>query len=243
MLIQTMQIQSSDTRSKLPAEEVAGVVGDLIPQTVDVEKMANRYMRDASTDESSSHAESLEALRRKTHAPAYHNSWATNGLVNARAISYLLTQPAPVHTDSTATAVRDAYAKTKTLAPLLLATPVPVSQYWLDAIVEIEDLDDYAAETEMEPLSPVAKKLARRLFDEFFLAVPRRYAFSPWEKGAVIVQANGAKYHSVSVYCRANGGASLYVFRPQGCVQESHYHLPEAIRTDEIIKALKGLDA
>ena len=120
------------------------------------------------------------------------------------------------------------------------ATP---PQHLSEALAALDDLDDYAAETEMEPPSPAAKKLARRLLKEFFSAVPRRYAFSPWEKGALIIQANGAKHCSVSVYCRADGAASLYVFRPQGCVQENHYHLPESIPASEVIKALKGLDS
>lgn len=114
-------------------------------------------------------------------------------------------------------------------------------KYLSDAREQIADLDDYAAETEMPPPSPVAKALAARLLDKIVPAVPRYYGISPWEDGDVVIQANGAKNHSVSVCCRATGGASLYVVRPEGCVHERHYRPPETITAGEITEALKQM--
>lgn len=108
-------------------------------------------------------------------------------------------------------------------------------------MAELAELDDFAAEVEAEPPSPAAKKTARLLLAEITRIVPRYYAVSPWEKGAVVVQSSGGKGHRVSVYCEADGGASFYVTRPGRGTEKVYYPPESALPAKPVIQALKEL--
>ena len=111
-----------------------------------------------------------------------------------------------------------------------------------EALSELEELDDYAAEEELPPPSPTAKKIARDILNQLISKLPRYYAVSPWEDGDIVVFTEGSGSR-VSVFCRANGGASLYVNFPDNHDYEYHYTLAEDLPVDSIIDALEKIPA
>ena len=111
-----------------------------------------------------------------------------------------------------------------------------------DALSELEELDDYAAEEELPPPSPTAKKIARNILNHLTSKLPRYYALSLWEDGDVVVFSAGAGSR-VSVFCRANGSASLYVNTPNNRGYEHHYDQVEDLPIDFIIDAMKKVPA
>ena len=122
-------------------------------------------------------------------------------------------------------------------------TQDPASEKSLaEALSELEELDDYAAEEEFSPPSPIAKKIARDILNQLTSKLPRYYALSLWEDGDVVVYSAGADSRA-SVFCRANGGASLYVTLPDNHDYEYHYTLAEDLPVDSIIDAMKKIPA
>ena len=111
-----------------------------------------------------------------------------------------------------------------------------------DALSELEELDDYATEEELPPPSPTAKKIARNILNHLTSKLPRYYAVSPWEDGDVVVFSERAGLR-VSVFCRANGGASLYVNTPNNNDYEIHHALAQNLLIDSIIDAMKKVPA
>ena len=122
-------------------------------------------------------------------------------------------------------------------------TQDPASEKSLtEALSELEELDDYAAEEEFSPPSPTAKKIARDILNQLTSKLPRYYALSLWEDGDVVVYSGDADSR-VSVFCRANGGASLYVDSSNNRDYECHYTLAEDLPIDSIIDAMKKIPA
>ena len=111
-----------------------------------------------------------------------------------------------------------------------------------EAFSELEELDDYAAEEEFSPPSPIAKNIARGILDQLTSKLPRYYALSLWEDGDVVVYSGDADSR-VSVFCRANGGASLYVDSSNNRNYELHCTLAEDLPIDSIIDAMKKIPA
>ena len=111
-----------------------------------------------------------------------------------------------------------------------------------EAMEDLADLDEYAAEKGLPPLSPVAKNAARTFLRKVIPQAPRGYAVSPWDDGAVVVHTRGAKGFGVGVYFNAEGGASCYVTRPEdGENEEHHYARAESVPDEFILAALRGL--
>ncbi len=106
---------------------------------------------------------------------------------------------------------------------------------------ELAELDGYAAEEEMPPPSSAAKKTADILLRQLARKLPRDYAVSLWEDGDVIVFSSGGRGWRVSVYCRANGGASFYVSRPDGHERESHYQSAGDLPVAGVIGAIREM--
>ena len=111
-----------------------------------------------------------------------------------------------------------------------------------EALSELEELDDYAAEEEFSPPSPIAKNIARGILDQLTSILPRYYAISLWEDGDVVVYSAGADSRA-SVFCRADGGASLYVTPPNNRGYEIHCTLAKDLSIDSIIDAMKKIPA
>ena len=83
-----------------------------------------------------------------------------------------------------------------------------------EALDDLAQLDEYAEELDMPPLSPVAKESARAFVEQAVREVSRSYTVSPWDDGKVIVSTQGAKGFAVGIYFNAQGGASCYVIFP-----------------------------
>ncbi|WP_424947010.1 hypothetical protein [Candidatus Spongiihabitans sp.] len=111
-----------------------------------------------------------------------------------------------------------------------------------DALSELEELNDYAAEEELSPPSPTAKKIAEDILHHLTSKLPRYYAISLWEDGDIVVFSAGAGSRA-SVFCRANGGASLYVNSPNNHDYEIHHTLAQDLPIDSIIDAMKKIPA
>ena len=109
-----------------------------------------------------------------------------------------------------------------------------------EALSELEELDDYAAEEDLPPPSPIAKNIARGILNQLTSILPRYYAVSPWEDGDIVVFSEGSGSR-VSVFCRANGGASLYVNFPNNRDYEHHCTLAEDLPVDSVIDALEKI--
>lgn len=110
-----------------------------------------------------------------------------------------------------------------------------------EALGELEELDDYAAEAEMQPPSPVAKKAARFLLKQLARTLPRDYAVSLWEDGDVTVYSSGGLGWRVSVDFHADGGATILVTRPDKRSREQHYESAQDLPIGVVVAALKEM--
>ena len=109
-----------------------------------------------------------------------------------------------------------------------------------EALAELAELDDYAKDEELTSPSPVAKDFAKQILEKFARELPRYYSVSLWEDGDVVIAAGESSWR-VSIYCRANGGASLYVNSPHENDSEHHYQLAKDLPVDLITDALKKI--
>ena len=107
-----------------------------------------------------------------------------------------------------------------------------------EALAELAELDDYAKDEELTSPSPVAKDFAKQILEKFARELPRYYSVSLWEDGDVVIAAGESSWR-ISIYCRANGGASLYVNSPHENDSEHHYQLAKDLPVDLITDALK----
>ena len=111
-----------------------------------------------------------------------------------------------------------------------------------EAMSELAELDDYAIEEELMPSSPTAKTLAKNILDQLTSELPRDYSISLWEDGDVVVYSGGNGWR-VNVFCRTNGGASLYVTSPDNRADEHHYQLARDMPISLVVEALKKIPA
>ena len=111
-----------------------------------------------------------------------------------------------------------------------------------NALAELEELDDYAAENELTPPAPAAKKFAREILEVLAARAPRHYSVSLWEEGDVIVYSGNTEWR-VSIYCRADGGAACYVSSPNNHDHDSAYQCAQDMPVNPIIDALNLIPA
>ena len=114
-------------------------------------------------------------------------------------------------------------------------------EHLASALRELAELDDYALEDERQPPTPVSKELARSLLETLTRIMPRSYALSVGEDGDVVVYSSGGIGWRVSVCCRANGGASLYVTRPDNKSRDFHYRSAKELPVGHVIDALREM--
>ena len=112
-----------------------------------------------------------------------------------------------------------------------------------EALAELAEVDDCAAESDLPPPSPVAKQTARDILEKVARAVPRDYAVSPWDDGAVIVYSSGGIGRRVSILCDSQGDAAYYVVRPDGRNDKGDRRPAGDIPLDFICGALRELNA
>ncbi len=111
-----------------------------------------------------------------------------------------------------------------------------------NALNELAELDDYAAESELTPPVPAAKKFAREILGILTSRAPRHYSVSLWEDGDVVIYSGNTEWR-VSVYCRADGGAAFYVSSPNNHDHDSEYQLAQDMPVDPIIDTLNKIPA
>ena len=114
-------------------------------------------------------------------------------------------------------------------------------KYLEEALQDLDEVGEYAEEDGLDPPSSVAKEIAKEFIQKLVYKKPRVYDTSLWEDGDIVVYASGNGYR-VSIYCRANGGASLYVNTSERT--ESAHHYPEARKLpfSLIVDALSKID-
>ena len=110
-----------------------------------------------------------------------------------------------------------------------------------DALEELAELSGDAVEDGRQPPSPVAAESARSLIEILARELPRGYLVSLAEDGDVVVYSSGGIGWRVSVCCRANGGASLYVTRPDDKARDLHYRSAKELPVNSVIDALKEM--
>ena len=109
-----------------------------------------------------------------------------------------------------------------------------------ESLSELEELENYATEEELLPPSPIAKELAKKILKKITFELPHDYSVSLWEDGDVVVYSAGADWRT-SFFCRANGGASIYVTSPDDSDYEIHYKQAENMPMTDIIDAFKKI--
>lgn len=125
------------------------------------------------------------------------------------------------------------------------AVPLSTGQqaYLDEALADLADLDEHAAELDMPPPDPSAKKAARAFLPKAVREAPRDYAVSPWGDGSVIVFAQGKKGFRVSVYFETDGSAVCHIIRPRFEQSEKRHFSPaEEVACEWVFEAFRNVD-
>lgn len=113
-----------------------------------------------------------------------------------------------------------------------------------EALVDFDELEEEAEEEGLPPPAPLAKQAALEFLHKAIRKIPRSYAVSMWDKGAVVVYTQDARTFRVSVYFRAEGGASCYATHSDGTSTEArHYAATEKVENEWIFGVLRKLEA
>ena len=111
-----------------------------------------------------------------------------------------------------------------------------------EALEELGELEEYAAESELSPPAPLAKESARKFLRKVVRESPRCYAVSPWDGGKVVVHTRDAKGSGIGVYFSAEGGASCYVtVAGEGRNRRAHYDSARDLPDSFVLEALRKL--
>ena len=113
-------------------------------------------------------------------------------------------------------------------------------KFLAEALEELGELDEYAAESGLPPPSPNAVRFARRILEKVVRAVPLYYSVSPGEGGKVAIQAGDGRENAVSLLCDAAGGASCYV-SVDGENRRAHYDSAGRLPDSFVLDALRQL--
>ena len=130
---------------------------------------------------------------------------------------------------------------TFTLAYVVSAPDTTAPKFLAEALEELEELDEYAAESGLPPPSPTAVKFARRILESVVRAVPLYYSVSPVEGGKVAIQAGDKRKNAVLLLCDADGGASYHV-SVDGENRHEHYDSARRLPDPFVLEALRKLE-
>lgn len=134
-----------------------------------------------------------------------------------------------------------AYAQVK--SPAKVSSPPDTAQQaaFNEALEDLAELRDYAAELGLPPPDPAAKKAAQAFLHTAMQSVPRCVAVSPWEKGAVAIYAQDPSGLRVDVLFRPEGGASCYATHPEKGEEEHHYSQAGRVENEWVFGILREL--
>ena len=145
-----------------------------------------------------------------------------------------IAEPGVGYLDSAGQAVKPAVA-------LLTAEQ---QDYLREAMVDFEELEEEAQEEGLPPPAPLAKKAALKFLHKAIREAPRPYAVSMWDNGTVVVYTQDARTFRVSVYFRAEGGASCYATCADGTKTEDRHYAPtEKVANEWVLDTLRKLKA
>ena len=112
-----------------------------------------------------------------------------------------------------------------------------------EALEELGELEEYAAESELPPPAPLAKESARRILEKVTREVPLYYSVSPGESGKVAIQVADKRKNGVMILCNASGGASCYVsMADERQNRRAHYDSAGALPDSFVLEALRELE-
>ena len=137
------------------------------------------------------------------------------------------------------------YAEAFERAADVRAVPLTAQQqdFLREALVDFEELEEEAREEGLPAPAPAAKKAALAFLHTVVREVPRPYAVSMWDKGAVVVYTQGAKGFRVSVYFEANGSAACIVTRRDPEQSETRlFPSSEKVANEWVFDALRKLN-
>ena len=111
-----------------------------------------------------------------------------------------------------------------------------------EALEELGELEEYAAESELPPPAPSAVESARRILEKVTREVPLYYSVSPGEDGDVAIQVADNHKNGVMILCNAEGGASCYVsMAGEGQNRRAHYDSARDLPDSFVLEALRKL--
>ena len=137
---------------------------------------------------------------------------------------------------------------TATLAPLVYApdsqaTDAEARRFLSEALEELGELEEYAAESELPPPAPSAVESARRILEKVTREAPLYYSVSPGEDGDVAIQVADNHKNGVMILCNAEGGASCYVsMADESQNRHAHYDSAGALPDSFVLEALRELE-
>ena len=114
-------------------------------------------------------------------------------------------------------------------------------KFLAEAIEELEDLNEYAAESGLPPPSPNAIQSARRILEKVVRAAPLYYSVSPGEDGEVAIQTGSGQENAVMILCDAKGGAACYV-SVDGENRRAHYDSARNLPDSFVLEAMQKME-
>ena len=112
----------------------------------------------------------------------------------------------------------------------------------VEALRELAEVSDYAAEDGLDAPSETASVNAARLLKAMYAISPRRYGVYPAPGGYVAIDARGANDRIAVVLCGSAGEAACFV-TIDGESRRARYATARELPDGFIREALAGLDA
>lgn len=112
-----------------------------------------------------------------------------------------------------------------------------------EALEDLAELNEYAAELDLPPPAPATKEAARVFLHAAAQKVPRCYAISPWEERTVVVYTQEKPGFRADIFFDDQGGASCLITRPENkkCEQR-HYPKADQVANEWVFDALRNLE-
>lgn len=111
-----------------------------------------------------------------------------------------------------------------------------------DALQELAEVSDYAAEDGIDVPSEIASANAERLLKAMYAISPRRYGVYPAPDGYIAIDARGPNDRGMVVTCDSDGGA-LCLVSIDGERRRARYSTARQLPDGFIREALADLDA
>ena len=124
------------------------------------------------------------------------------------------------------------------------AEPLTVEQqvYLSEALEDLAEMDEYAAELNIAPPAPVALAAAKAFLQQAVREAPRRYAICPAPECAAVVYKQDAHQLRVDIFFDPDGSASCYINRPRSTKSDIRHYSPAAkVANKEIFDVLREM--